>query len=62
MKNLLREKYPHKSEVELAKEMDIIKNTKIEDWLWKKMIIKIYDDEEDVQSLMYSFKQLQKSK
>lgn len=44
LKQVLREKYPLKSEAELAKMTDKIQDGgRLEDWQWKKIVAKMYD-------------------
>lgn len=34
VKVIIRDKYPNKSETDLAKQMEIIRDGRIEDWIW----------------------------
>ena len=43
---VLREKYPLKSEAEIAKECESIQNGCIEEWQWRKIINKMYERED----------------
>ncbi len=43
LKVLLKDKHPFKSESEIGKMLDIIQNSTMEDWMWKKIIEKMYD-------------------
>lgn len=42
LKGIIREKNPIKSEKEVAKETELIANSYIEEWQWKKIIFKMY--------------------
>lgn len=43
LKVLLKDKHPFKSESEIGKMLDIIQNSTMDDWMWKKIIEKMYD-------------------
>ena len=43
LRQVLREKWPLKSEAEIAKECETIQNSCIEEWQWRKIINKMYD-------------------
>jgi len=43
LKQVLREKYPTKSEKEIALEQETIGTTFIEEWQWKSIILKMYE-------------------
>ena len=40
----LKEKYPLKGEKEIQKMLDAIEKGKIEDWMWQKILEKMYED------------------
>ena len=46
LKAILREKYPHKSEDSLSRMLEEILGGYIENWQWKKIIEKMYDDDD----------------
>ena len=43
LKVLLKDKNPFKSEAEISKLLELVQNTAIEDWMWRKIIEKMYD-------------------
>lgn len=43
LKVLLKDKNPFKSEAELQKMVEKIQNASMDDWMWKKIIEKMYD-------------------
>ena len=43
LKVLLKDKYPFKPEAELGKAIDMIQGGTMEDWMWRKIIEKMYD-------------------
>lgn len=43
LKVLLKDKNPFKSEAEINKLLDIIQNGTMEEWMWRKIIEKMYD-------------------
>lgn len=43
LKVLLKDKYPFKSEAELTKMIENIQNTSMDEWMWRKIIEKMYD-------------------
>jgi hypothetical protein len=45
LKVLLKDKYPFKSEAEIAKMIDLIQggNKVMDEWMWRKIIEKMYD-------------------
>jgi len=44
VKVIIRDKYPNKSENDLAKQMEIIRDGRIEDWIWQKILDKMYEE------------------
>lgn len=46
LKAILREKYSHKSEDSLGRMLEEVMNGQIENWQWKKIIEKMYDEED----------------
>ena len=46
LKVLLKDKYPFKGEVEINKMLDQIQQGVIEEWMWRKIIEKMYDPED----------------
>ena len=56
LKGIIREKNPIKSEKEIAKETETIANSYIEEWQWKKIVFKMYqqDDMETLNQRFYS--------
>ena len=44
VKMFLKEKYPQKGEKEIQKMLDTIEKGKIEDWMWQKILEKMYED------------------
>jgi hypothetical protein len=57
LKVLLKDKFPFKSEGEISKMIEGIQNGTMEDWMWKKIIEKMYDPK-DFEVLMNRFKNL----
>jgi len=43
LKNFLKEKWPYKTEQDVNLMVDQIQNGKIDEWLWKKIIERMYD-------------------
>ncbi|CDW80904.1 UNKNOWN [Stylonychia lemnae] len=43
LKVLLKDKNPFKSESEISKMLDIVQNGSMEEWMWRKIIEKMYD-------------------
>lgn len=43
LKVLLKDKNPFKSEGEISKILDVIQNGTMEEWMWRKIIEKMYD-------------------
>ena len=43
LKVLLKDKNPFKSEAEITKMVDKVQNGSMDDWMWKKIIEKMYD-------------------
>ena len=50
VKVMLRDKHPHKSESDMTRTLDAIQKGKIDDWMWTKIIEKMYE-ERDSQAL-----------
>jgi len=46
LRQVLREKYPLKSEADIAKECEQIQNSTVDDWQWKKILNKMYERED----------------
>lgn len=46
LKVLLKDKYPFKGEVEINKMLDQIQQGAIDEWMWRKIIEKMYDPED----------------
>lgn len=44
VKMFLKEKYPLKGEKEIQKMLDTIEKGKIEEWMWQKILEKMYED------------------
>ena len=57
LKVLIKDKYPFKSEVEVGKMIEGIQNGLMEDWMWKKIIEKMYDPK-DYEVLQQRFQML----
>ena len=43
LKQIQRERYPNKSESEINKDCLEIQNTQIDEWLWKKVVYRMYE-------------------
>ena len=43
LRQVLREKWPLKSEAEIARECESIQNGCIEEWQWRKIVTKMYE-------------------
>ena len=41
---MLKEKYPQKQEKEIQKMLDAIEKGKIEEWMWQRILEKMYED------------------
>lgn len=54
LKGIIRERNPIKSEKEIAKETETIANSYIEEWQWKKIIYKMYQ-QDDIETLNQRF-------
>ena len=46
IKAYLKERHPHKSERDVNKMMELILQGAIEEWLWRKVIDKMYDEDD----------------
>lgn len=46
LKVLLKDKYPFKVEVEIVNMLDQIQSSTIEEWMWRKIIEKMYDPQD----------------
>lgn len=57
LKVLLKDKFPFKTEAEIQKMLDQIQHGTMEDWMWKKIIEKMYDPK-DFEVLFKKFKNL----
>ena len=44
VKVMLKDKYPLKSEKDIQKMLDTIQNGKIDDWMWLKILEKMYEE------------------
>ena len=44
VKVILRDKYPNKSETDLSRQMEMIRDGRIEDWIWQKILDKMYEE------------------
>ena len=44
VKVMLKEKYPQKQEKEIQKMLDAIEKGKIEEWMWQRILEKMYED------------------
>ena len=44
VKVMIKDKYPLKSELEVQRLLDNIQKGRIEDWMWQKIIERMYDD------------------
>jgi hypothetical protein len=50
VKAMMKDKYPLKSEGEITKMLEKVKENNIEDWMWQKILEKMYE-ERDAQEL-----------
>ena len=46
VKVIFRDKYPNKSEGDLNKMLDSMKQGRIEDWIWQKILDKMYEEDD----------------
>ena len=46
IKAYLKERHPHKSEKDINRMMELILQGSIEEWLWRKVIDKMYDEDD----------------
>ena len=44
VKVMLKDKFPLKSEKDIQKMLDTIQNGKIDDWMWQKILEKMYEE------------------
>jgi len=58
---IIRDKHPNRSETDIAKQMEVMREGKIEDWIWLKILDKMYE-EADSQVLLEQIKELLNSK
>ena len=61
LKVLLKDKNPFKSESEINKMLDIVQNGTMEEWMWRKIIEKMYDPK-DYEVLESRFQQIVEEK
>lgn len=48
VKVMLKDKYPLKSEKDIQKMLDTIQNGKIDDWMWQKILEKMYEEHDAI--------------
>lgn len=49
IKVLLKDKYPFKLESEILKMLEGIQNGTIDEWMWRKIVEKMYDEQDCLQ-------------
>ena len=54
---MLKDKHPLKSEKDIQKMLDTVQNGRIEDWMWLKILEKMYE-EHDAQILQERIREL----
>lgn len=57
VKVMLKDKHPLKGEVEIQKMLDAVQNGRIDDWMWLKILDKMYE-EHDAQTLQERLRSL----
>ena len=48
VKVMLKDKFPLKSEKDIQKMLDTIQNGKIDDWMWMKILEKMYEEHDAI--------------